>query len=53
MTIVEERGQDESRRLQLLRDAVLPSWVQRCGPNCAESWNRHMAPSIGLWAGPG
>jgi hypothetical protein len=53
MTIVEERGRDESRRLQLLRDAVLTSWVQRCGPDCAESWNRYMAPSVGLRARPG
>ncbi len=51
MAVVEERDQDEARRAQLLRDVVLPSWVRRCGAGCAESWNRHIAPTLGLWAG--
>ena len=50
MTVVEERWQDEARRIQLLREVVLPSWVQRCGPDCGQSWNRFVAPSLGLWA---
>lgn len=52
MTIVEERWQDESRRLVLLQETVLPGWLQRCGPECAESWNRHIAPTLGIWAKP-
>lgn len=52
MTLVEERWQDEARRLQLLRDAVLPGWVRRCGNECAETWNRFLAPSLNLWAAP-
>ena len=51
MTIVEERHQDEALRARLLRDVVLPSWVRRCGAECAETWNRHIAPTLGLWAG--
>lgn len=50
MTIVEERWQDESRRLQLLSETILPGWLQRCGSECAEVWNRDMAPTLGLWA---
>jgi len=50
MTIVEERDQDEEHRARLVRDVVLPSWVRRCGAGCAESWNRHIAPTLGLWA---
>ena len=50
MTVVEERDQDEALRAQLLRDVVLPSWVRRCGGGCAETWNRHLAPTLGLWA---
>ena len=50
MTVVEERDQDEARRAQLLREVVLPSWVRRCGAGCAESWNRTVAPTLGLWA---
>ena len=49
MTIVEEGWQDETRRLQLLRDVVLPGWLQRCGAECAEGWNRFIAPHNGLW----
>jgi len=51
MTVVEERGQDEALRTQLLRDVVLPAWVERCGADCAENWNRYIAPALGLWAG--
>jgi len=50
MTIVEERWQDESRRLQLLSETILPGWLQRCGAECAEVWNRDMAPTLGIWA---
>ena len=49
MVVVEERRQDEARRLQLLREVVLPGWAQRCGPECVVSWNRYVAPSLGLW----
>jgi TRAP-type C4-dicarboxylate transport system substrate-binding protein len=51
MVVVQERDEDEALRARLLRDVVLPSWVRRCGSGCAESWNRHIAPSLGLWAG--
>jgi TRAP-type C4-dicarboxylate transport system substrate-binding protein len=50
MSLVEEHWQDEARRLQLLREVVLPGWVQRCGTECVVSWNRHAAPALGLWA---
>lgn len=50
MAIVEERWQDESRRLQLLSETILPSWLQRCGSECSEVWNRDIAPTLGLWA---
>jgi TRAP-type C4-dicarboxylate transport system substrate-binding protein len=50
MTIVEERDQDEALRAELLRDVVLPSWVRRCGAGCADTWNRYIAPTLGLWA---
>lgn len=51
MTVVREREEDEARRIQLLRDVVLPGWVRRCGAACAETWNRHIAPTLGVWAG--
>lgn len=48
MTIVEERGRDDAWRMWLLADTVVPNWVQRCGQDCAASWNRFMAPEIGI-----
>jgi TRAP-type C4-dicarboxylate transport system substrate-binding protein len=50
MTIVEERWQDESRRLQLLGETILPSWLQRCGAECSIMWNRDIAPALGIRA---
>ena len=50
MTIVEERWQDESRRLQLLGETILPGWLQRCGPECSTMWNRDIAAALGLRA---
>jgi TRAP-type C4-dicarboxylate transport system substrate-binding protein len=50
MTIVEERWQDESRRLQLLGETILPGWLQRCGPECSIMWNRDIAGALGLRA---
>ncbi len=50
MTVVQERGEDEALRARLLREVVLPSWVRRCGAGCAASWNRHIAPALGIRA---
>ncbi len=50
MAVVEERREDEALRARLLREVVLPSWVRRCGAGCAETWNRHIAPALDLWA---
>ena len=50
MTIVEDRPQDRARRQQLLTDFVLPAWVQRCGSDCAETWNGIMAQARGIQA---
>jgi TRAP-type C4-dicarboxylate transport system substrate-binding protein len=50
MTVVEDTPEDLALRAQLLRDTVLPGWVQRCGTECAEAWNRYIAPVRGLRA---
>jgi TRAP-type C4-dicarboxylate transport system substrate-binding protein len=50
MTVVNGRLEDEARRAELLRNVVLPSWVRRCGAECAQTWNRHIAPTLGVWA---
>ncbi|WP_380067254.1 TRAP transporter substrate-binding protein [Dankookia sp. GCM10030260] len=50
MTIVEESWQDDARRIKLLKDVVVPNWVRRCGNECADEWNRRMAPELGIAA---
>jgi hypothetical protein len=48
MTIVEGSSRLDAWRLRLLADSVVPNWVRRCGPDCAASWNRYMAPALGI-----
>ncbi len=50
MTIVEAGPNERLRWSRLLRDAVLPNWIRRCGVECAEEWNRTMAPTRGITA---
>jgi TRAP-type C4-dicarboxylate transport system substrate-binding protein len=50
MTIVGERWRDDAWRTRLLADTVVPNWVRRCGQDCADSWNRFMAPELGVAA---
>ncbi len=52
MVVVQERWQNDARRTRLLAETVVPSWVQRCGAECADAWNRFMAPSLGIRAQP-
>lgn len=52
MQIVPVSEEDERRRRILLRDVVLPNWIERCGPSCADAWNESLAASIGIPARP-
>ncbi|RAI59772.1 TRAP transporter substrate-binding protein [Roseicella frigidaeris] len=50
MTVVEDRPDEQRRRLQWITDTVLPAWVQRCGADCAETWNSIMGKARGVYA---
>jgi TRAP-type C4-dicarboxylate transport system substrate-binding protein len=50
MTIVPVSAADEERRRGLLTGTVLPRWIGRCGADCVEAWNRHLAPLAGMLA---
>jgi hypothetical protein len=52
MTAVHPGAADEVLRHNILKSTVLPRWLQRCGPSCAESWNRYIAPLVGIDARP-
>ncbi|MCS6890071.1 MAG: TRAP transporter substrate-binding protein DctP, partial [Rhodovarius sp.] len=48
MRLVPVSADDEARRSRLLREVVLPRWLDRCGPGCADAWNATLAPLTGL-----
>jgi TRAP-type C4-dicarboxylate transport system substrate-binding protein len=48
MTLVPVSPEDEARRQDLLVETVLPRWIGRCGEDCVEAWNRHLAPVVGV-----
>ena len=50
MSAVRPSPADEQRRREIFTAAVLPRWLQRCGPACAEIWNRTLAPGSGFVA---
>ncbi|WP_165585281.1 TRAP transporter substrate-binding protein [Roseococcus sp. SYP-B2431] len=52
MQVVPVSEEDERRRRVLLRDVVLPNWIERCGPACADAWNESLASSVGIPARP-
>jgi len=44
MTVVPMSEDDRTRRERLLRDAVIPNWISRCGDPCTEAWNTYLSP---------
>lgn len=48
MQAVAARPQDDERRKELLRTQILPRWLRRCGPSCAEVWNQTIGPQHGI-----
>ncbi|WP_088278845.1 TRAP transporter substrate-binding protein [Ideonella sp. A 288] len=48
MVEVKASPEDERRRQTLLAETVLPRWLQRCGPDCAEVWNRTIGPVVSI-----
>lgn len=50
MVAVQASADDERRRREILATSVLPRWLQRCGPGCADLWNRTLAPVTGVEA---
>jgi len=41
---------DDARRRAIFVGTVLARWVHRCGPSCADVWNRTIAPVVGFEA---
>lgn len=50
MQVVPVSTSDTALRERLLRETVVPRWISRCGADCADSWNRYLAPVTGFRA---
>lgn len=50
MRLIPVSPTDAARSREVLTGTVLPRWIERCGEGCAEAWNRHMAPVVGVRA---
>ncbi len=48
MTEVRESAADAGRRRDILAKNVLPGWLERCGPQCAQVWKQTLGPSSGV-----
>ncbi|HEX6703244.1 MAG TPA: TRAP transporter substrate-binding protein [Albitalea sp.] len=50
MVEVKASPTDDARRRTIFVGTVLARWVHRCGPSCAEVWNRTIGPVVGFEA---
>ncbi|MEX3009245.1 TRAP transporter substrate-binding protein [Hoeflea sp. TYP-13] len=50
MTLVPPSDADLKRRDQVATDVVLARWAERCGADCANTWNETVGPILGLKA---
>jgi TRAP-type C4-dicarboxylate transport system substrate-binding protein len=50
MVLVPSSPADEAMIRALLADKLLPKWADRCGPECADDWNRLIGRRLGLTA---
>lgn len=48
MVAVAPSPADDARRRRLLREAVLPNWLRRCGDGCADVWARTIGQARGI-----
>ena len=48
MTEVRETPADVRKRHEILVKNVLPGWIQRCGPPCAQVWRQTIGPALNI-----
>lgn len=44
MTVLPISAQDKEIQQRLLRETILPRWLNRCGVECVEAWNDYLSP---------
>jgi len=50
MTLVEPDADDLKMRDKLAEEVILARWAERCGEECAATWNKTVGPIVGLTA---
>jgi hypothetical protein len=48
MTLVEVSDEAWQRQEEILKEQILPDWAQRCGKECAETWNETIGKVVGM-----
>lgn len=48
MIEVRPTAADQQRMRDQFGQTVLPAWLHRCGPGCADLWNRYLAVPVGV-----
>ena len=48
MVVVRATPADAARRQEILVKVVLPAYLKRCGPRCAQTWNQTIGSSSGV-----
>ena len=48
MIEVRPSADDAAKAREILVKHVLPAWLKRCGPPCAQTWKQTMAPATGV-----
>jgi TRAP-type C4-dicarboxylate transport system substrate-binding protein len=48
MTEVRESAADAAKRREIVVNNVLPGWLKRCGPQCAQVWKQTVGPVSGI-----
>ncbi|MBY0363016.1 MAG: TRAP transporter substrate-binding protein [Phreatobacter sp.] len=51
LKIVPITPEDDAVRQRIVKETVLPRWIERCGPDCADVWDRTLAPVHGIFLG--
>ena len=48
MTEVSASAADTRKGREILVKTVLPGWLKRCGPQCAQVWKQTLGPTSGV-----
>jgi TRAP-type C4-dicarboxylate transport system substrate-binding protein len=50
ITFIQPSAEDEKERVKIMQTTVLPRWAERCGSQCAATWNETVGSVVSLKA---